>query len=208
MEYPVETILHIWDWIGRAGNAAAVQALTACFSVLLTIFTSFVLVIAYLAARAQTRAAITQAQAAKRQVENANDQMAILQQQLIAARRQIDESVRPMLFIPVSASSLPSLTKVDIENHGSGPAIEITAAYARFGDPEIEELSIVPGTVVKGASFPFVIDPDRVRKNGLVFLYQSLSGTNCVSEVTDVRPHFRYYPDAHDWVHNLRTRRG
>jgi hypothetical protein len=203
----VETILHFWDWL--SSNAASVQAVTASLSVLLAFFTSIVLLIAYFAARAQTRAATIQAEAAKKQVVSADQQITILQEQLAAARRQIDESVRPMLFIPAAASSLPTLTKVEIENHGSGPAMEITAAYARFGDTEIkDEFFVVPGTIVKGASFPFVIDPDQVRQHGLVFLYQSLSGTDCVSEVTAVRPHFRYYPDAHDWVHKLRTRRG
>ncbi|WP_433965418.1 hypothetical protein [Tunturiibacter gelidiferens] len=184
------------------------QALTGCISVVLSILTTIVLVIAYRTARAQTEAAKTQAAAALKQVESSEKQMAILEQQLAAARRQIDESVRPMIFIPAAAASLPELTQIDIENLGSGPAMEVTSAYARFGDPEIEEHFVVPGTIVKGGAFPFTIDPDRVRKFGLIFLYQSLSGTTCVSEVTEVRPHFRYYPDAGAWVRTARTRRG
>ena len=195
---------NLWVWL--TNNAGAVQAFSACISVVLTVFTSIVLVIAYLATRAQTKAAKTLAEAALKQTESADKQLVILGQQVAASKRQLDESIRPMLFLPAAASSLPALTKVEIENVGSGPAMEITFAYARYGDPHIEETWVVPGTIVKGASFPFVIDPERVCKEGLVFLYQSLSGTSCVSEVTDQRPHFRYYPDAHDWVHSLRTR--
>lgn len=188
----------LWGWLQQ--NAEVLQAIAACATFGLALFTTWVLVVTYRAARLQADAAKKQADAGERQI-------LFLKQQTTAARRQLEESVRPMLFLPAACSALPSLTKVEIQNLGSGPAMEITCAYARFGDKKIEEQWVVPGTIVKGESFPFVIDPDRVRKDGLVFLYQSLAGTSCVSEVTDQRPHFRYIADAREWVKSLRSPR-
>jgi len=42
--------------------------------------------------------------------------------------------------------------------------------------------------------------------NFLLSIFLTFSCTDCVSEVIDVRPNFRYHSEAHDWVHELRTR--
>jgi hypothetical protein len=96
--------------------------------------------------RAQTKAATIQAEAAQKQVASADQLITILQEQLAAAGGRSRRAFVPMLFIPAQASSLPTLTKVEMENQGRGPAMETTAAYARFGDTEIKhEFFVGPG---------------------------------------------------------------
>ena len=186
----------LWAWLNC--NAGALQAVAAGFIIVLTIATIVVLIATWKAARAQAAAAIKLTTATERQI-------VILEQQVTATRRQVEESVRPMLDIPVGVSAADALTVVDIPNLGSGPALEITSAYARFGDYPIKEDFIVPPTIAKDRAFRFTIDPERVRNEGLIFIYRSLSGNDYASALTAERPHFHYYADAHDWVHKLRS---
>lgn len=186
-------------WILLNRNADALQALAASVIVVLTIVTIVVLIATWRAARAQAAAAIQLTTATERQI-------LILEQQVTMTKRQVEESVRPMLDIPVGASAAPTLLVIEIQNLGNGPALDITYAYARFGDRAIKEEFIVPPTVAKDRVFRFTIDPDRVRSEGLIFIYVSLSGNHYASALTAERPHFHYYPNADDWIYGIRTR--
>jgi hypothetical protein len=190
--------MHWWfNWLN--GNAGALQTIAACAAIVLSIITIFVLIATWKAARAQAAAANALTGATERQIT-------ILEQQVMAARRQIEESVRPMLDIPVGLSSVGELTKVDIVNLGAGPALDITYAYARFGDRNIEQHFVVPPTIAKDKSFPFTADPEQVRAKGLIFIYRSLSGNDCASSLVSERPHFHYHPDVFEWLQMLRNR--
>ena len=213
---------HLWHWVNYKAqalhmqqlghwlnyNAPALQTLAACIALLFFLFTVIVLLITHRATKIQAVAAKMQAAAAESMTAAASKQTAFSEQLVKAAKRQLEESVRPMLFVPATISALPTLTNLYIENLGNGPALEIRYAYARFGEKLIMENLVVPGTIIKGGSFSFMIDSDLARSKGLIFLYRSLSGTDCASELTGEPPHFRYYPDARDWVNALRARQG
>jgi hypothetical protein len=133
-------------------------------------------------------------------------QIEILREQVTVTRRQIEESVRPMLDVPVGFIAGLSLLTGKVVNLGNGPALDITYAYGKFGDREIHEEFVVPPTVSKDKGFDFTADPDKISKKGLIFIYRSLSGNDCASSLTSERPHFHYHSDVHEWVQKLRTR--
>lgn len=188
----------LWSWLSC--NAAAIQAVASCVIIVLTAITIVVLIATWRAARAQANAADKLTMSTDKQID-------ILKEQVTATRRQIEESVRPMLDVPVGFIAGASLLTGKVMNLGNGPALDITYAYGKFGDREIHEEFVVPPTVSKDKGFDMTIDPDKIRKTGLIFIYRSLSGTDCASSLTSQRPHFHYHPDVHEWVQSLRTPR-
>src|SRR5664280_2901888 len=89
-----------WSWLSC--NAPAIQAVASFVTVVLTVITIGVLFAAWKAARAQ-------ANAADKLTVSTDKQIGILKEQVIATRRQIEESVRPMLDVPVGFIGGPSL---------------------------------------------------------------------------------------------------
>ena len=130
-----------WSWLSC--NAPAIQAVASFVTVVLTVITVGVLVAAWKAARAQ-------ANAADKLTVSTDKQIGILKEQVIATRRQIEESVRPMLDVPVGFIGGPSLLTGKVVNLGNGPALDITYAYGKFGDREIHEEFVVPPHGVQG----------------------------------------------------------
>ena len=186
------------EWLNT--NAGALQALTTFIGLLLTAVTIVVLVITVIAVRAQAAAAM-------RLTASTDTQIDILKEQLMATRRQTEEAVRPMLEIPVGFVAGNGLTKGPVINLGNGPALDVTFGYGRYGDVNFKQEFVVPPVISKNKSFEITIDAERIRQGGgIVFLYRSLTGSDCSSMLVYERPHFRYVPDASEWTRALLRR--
>lgn len=89
-------------------------------------------------------------------------------------------------------------------------ALDISYAYAACGDSLGEtEFFCVPSSLSNNGKIKLTITIDRnqLMEKGLVILYKSTSGCDCVSELKYEKSKnwkFDYYADAREWVSKIR----
>ena len=188
---------------------AGVWDLQYVVSVVLQLVTIVVLIFTCVAAFKQATAAHRLTEATERQIKTSVEQAEAAKEQVHVARRQITESLRPILTAQVT-TKLPNVEQMEqfsvtVKNEGAGVALDVWWAYGKPGDDPTDRNRIQDGILAPGTSRSFLARQPRTIHEGLVIVYESLSGIASGTGVAwiggDVT--IEYYPDLDDWAKGL-----
>lgn len=174
--------------------------------------TIVVLLITWWAIARQARAAEELTKATKLQITTGQEQAQAAKEQVEVARRQITESLRPILICkippPIQAAGGGGVQDVEVQNEGAGVALDVWWAYGKPGDPSstIAQRNYVQnGIIPPHTGRSFRTREARAVQEDIVIVYESLSGITSASTL-----HWKgnqwihgYQPDVSDWAKSL-----
>jgi hypothetical protein len=173
--------------------------------------TIVVLLITWRAIARQACAAEELTRATSQQIKTGQEQAQVAKEQVEVARRQITESLRPLLTCkvpPPTQAPSGSLQDVEVQNEGAGTALDVWWAYGKFGDLStvISQRNYVQnGIIPPHAGRSFRAQESRAVQEGLIIVYDSLSGITSASTLQWNRNHWThgYLPDVSNWARSL-----
>lgn len=175
----------------------------------LSVTTIVVLVFTWRAALKQARAAEKLTVATDQQIKTGADQAEAAKAQVEVARRQITESLRPILLGSVVQSrNAPngSFCNVTIKNDGAGVALDVWWTYGKPGCEPSPQTTVGYGIMASGVEHMFEVDEARASTEGVLILYRSLSGGDLGTgfyrnHANNYIP--QYFPDLSEWCRTL-----
>ncbi len=154
-----------------------------------------VLVFVWMAAWKQARAADKLARATRFQADANRSIAAATRAQNQLVRMQLEESLRPFLYL-VWDTSGPS-ARLSLRNEGGGPAIECSWHYGLVSGESPPPQKLDHEAIASHQGVPFLFQMQKAHTEGLTVLYKSTTGTVCATEITwqGTQFHCRYIPN-------------
>jgi hypothetical protein len=184
--------------------------------IVLQVATIVVLIFTWRAALKQAAAAEKQAAAAEKlivateqQIKTGAEQAAAAKEQVAVAKRQVTESLRPILTCHAGTSTAGasgvSGINVDVRNEGEGVALDVWWTYGKPGINPSQRNFVREGILPPRIDRSFRAQESRAVHEGLVVVYESLSGIASAShlEWSGSDWVFQYYPDVTEWTRTL-----
>lgn len=156
-------------------------ALVNIVSVVINVAVLFVLVKTYQAADRQAKAASELTLATHQQIALQKEQAEAARVQQKLARRQIEESLRPIVLFPAGTGDETNM-KTWVANHGVGPAVEIRWSYGTLHTAK-EWKTLGAGILAKEEAHEWIYSAkDGAARGGIVFHYKSLVGDSYATQ--------------------------
>jgi hypothetical protein len=213
--------MNLWQWL--SDNSQPLQSIAALLMAALTVVTIVVLCVTWgaikrgalasesqaEAARALTLLAREQTEVAKQQTEAIAKQAMSVTEQVAVARRQITETVRPILTVRLvhRIQMTPETFDLNLKvtNEGAGVALDV---WWMFGKPGIEPHQrnrVQEGIIPPGVERFLQVPEPLAAQEGVLIVYESLagitSGTRFEWKGQDAA--VIYYPEIDDWAKSL-----
>jgi hypothetical protein len=175
----------------------------AAFQNILTLVTIGVLIGTWVAIRRQAVAAEKLTEATNEQIKTSKAQAAAAKEQVEVARRQITESLRPILTF----SCQEIYSKGYAKNEGSGVALDVWYTYGSLiATSQVEGRYILDRALIPpGGELEFPYSPANMQAyGGLLMVYESLSGRVSATHASIVNHQIRldYHDDVTEWARN------
>jgi len=171
---------------------------------LLSVATIIVLSFTWWAVRKQARAADQLTEATKKQIQANEASAQAAREQVEVARRQIAESLRPILTF--STGLLAGEGK--FKNEGGGAALDVWWTYGRWGERISERLELGQRFAPPSGELRLDFDKRKMEAKGLILVYRSLAGITSATQVTGswAKPQSDYFPDVTEWEQKVTAR--
>ena len=175
----------------------------------LQLMTIVVLVFTCIAAFKQAKAARMLTVATELQIKTSTEQAEAAKQQVVVAKRQITESLRPILTVKIihieklADGSEELIMKA--MNEGAGTALDVWWTYGKPGIDPDERHYVQDGMIPPRVERFFWVHAARAVHEGVLVVYESLSGitSGTGTEWTGGDAVLRYYPEIDDWAKSL-----
>lgn len=166
-------------------------------SALLNLVTIGVLIPTSRAAFKQAKAAEQLTESTKLQIKASEASALAAGEQVEVARRQITESLRPILTFSVGQLA----GNGQVKNEGCGAALDVWWTYGRWGGKISERFELGRRIAPPGGDLNFKFDKQKLESIGLLIVYRSLAGVASATSVTGTwtSPQLEYYPDVTEW---------
>lgn len=167
----------------------------------LSLVTIVVLVFTWRAALKQARAAEALTESTMQQIR-ANEASALAaREQVEVARRQITESLRPILTF--SSETLAGHGRAT--NEGNGVALDVWWTYGNWGGKISERFELGRRLAPPGRDLKFRFDKQKMEAKGLLLVYRSLAGITSATSVSGgwLNPQLDYHPDVTEWDNKI-----
>lgn len=177
-------------------------------SAILQIITIVVLAFTFFAVREQAKAADKLTRATERQIQTSTEQSIAAKQQVEVARRQVTESLRPILMLR-NSPALGMVRAGGLEfvliNEGSGVALNVWWQYGEANLQPHERHYVQNGIIAPKSERSFRAEDAQVAQEGLSVVYESLAGVVSGTRITWTgnEYHTDYHPDITEWSRNL-----
>ena len=163
----------------------------------LSIVTIVVLIFTWRAALKQAKAAETLTESTKQQIRANEASASAAREQVEVARRQITESLRPILtFLNGTIAGQGCAL-----NEGNGVALDVWWTYGNWGGKISERFELGRRLAPPGRDLRFTFDKQKMEAKGLLIVYRSLAGVTSATSVSGgwLRPLLDYHPDVTEW---------
>ena len=163
----------------------------------LSLVTIVVLIFTWRAALKQARAAETLTESTKHQIAANEASAQAAREQVEVARRQITESLRPILTF--SSDTLAGHGRA--LNEGNGVALDVWWTYGEWGGKISERFELGRRLAPPGRDLKFKFDKQKMEAKGLLLVYRSLAGITSATYVSGgwLNPQLDYHPDVTEW---------
>jgi hypothetical protein len=163
----------------------------------LSLITILVLIFTWRAALKQARAAEALTESTKQQIRANEASAQAAREQVEVARRQITESLRPILIF--SSETLAGHGRA--ANEGNGVALDVWWTYGSWGGKISERFELGRRIVPPGRDLKFRFDKQKMESKGLLIVYRSLAGITSATSVSGgwLNPQLDYHPDVTEW---------
>jgi hypothetical protein len=161
--------------------SALLATLVNVVSVMINIAVLFVLVKTFQAADRQAKAATELTVATHQQIALQKEQAEAARIQQKLARRQIEESLRPIVLFPTGTGDETHM-QTWVANHGAGPALDIRWSFGTLHTAK-EWRTLGSGILAKEEAQEWVYSAkDGMARGGIVFHYKSLVGDSYATQ--------------------------
>ena len=175
----------------------------------LQLTTIVVLIFTCWAAFKQADAAKKLTKATDRQIETSAEQAKAAMEQVAVAKRQITESVRPILtvrmFDKITITPNTFELNLKITNEGAGVALDVWWMYGKPGIEPQQRNRVEEGIMPAGVERLLQVPEPIAAQEGVLIVYESLSGitSGTLFEWKGQDAALTYYPELNDWAKSL-----
>jgi hypothetical protein len=168
---------------------------------LLSVATIVVLIFTCRAALKQAGAAEELTKSTEKQITASEASALAATEQVEVARRQIAESLRPILTF--SNGQLAGHGK--FKNEGGGAALNIWWTYGRCGGKISERLELGQRFAPPSGELKINFDKRKMEAQGMLLVYRSLAGITSATQITGswLDPQSDYLPDVTAWERKI-----
>ena len=173
------------------------------------VVTIIVLIFTCRAAFMQAKAALKLTEATERQIKTSSDQAQAAKELVTVAKRQITESLRPILTARVT-ERLPRIEGMEeivltVKNEGAGVALDVWWTYGKPGVDPFQRIRVQDGIVPPQAERSFTARKPSAYQEGILVVYDSLSGITFGTglNLNEAELAITYYNDIDDWARRL-----